>query len=168
MATSPPIKSFLRTATFDLALLQLDRTHRVAGEARTALVGILAVDVAALIGLVAVVATIAAGGQVPVRWWVPGVPLIVSLGVAVHAVLPRWETTHELDYGTAAGKALDASSDRAAVDSLFADLEGASRRALSVANGLERRAALAMGLFLLGFALTLVPIGLDFARVFPP
>ncbi|HXA29880.1 MAG TPA: hypothetical protein VN193_14160 [Candidatus Angelobacter sp.] len=168
MATSTAIKGFLRTATLDMALLQLDHTRRVTSEARTALVGILAVDVAGLIGLVAVVATIAASGHLPPRWWVPGAPLIVSLGIAVSGVRPRRQLLHHLDYAVVAGKALGAASDRAALDTLYAAIDTASRHELRTLDRLYRRAALSIGLLLLSLALTLVPIGIEFPKVFPP
>jgi hypothetical protein len=166
MAISPETRNLLRAATLDLALLRLDRTHHFAGEARTELLAILATDVAAIVGLLAVVTTLAAGGQVPVRWWVPGAPLLLSLAVTIDGVLGH-RSVGDVDNTVLVGKALHARSDKAAFDTFHAEVSAASRRTLKVADRLQRRTALSIAFLLLSLLLALVPIGLDFPRVFP-
>jgi hypothetical protein len=157
----------LIAASLGLAAQSLSRSHQVVSDARTALYAVLAVDVAAMLGLVAVVATLAAGaGPAPGKWWVPGLALAVSSGFALSGIVGGLKS-EDAAQGTILGTALTKDSDQDALNAFEHGITTAARANLGVAGRLERRGLIAIGFFVLALALTFVPIGLHFAQVFP-
>jgi hypothetical protein len=158
----------LIAASLHLAIQSLNRSHQLVADARTALFAILAVNVAAMLGLVTLVATLAAGhlGAAPGKWWFPGLALVVSFGVALSGLVGRLKSK-DVAQGTLLGTALAKDDDKEALNAFDRGIMAAAKANLGVAGDLERRALIAIVFFVLALALAFVPIGVNFTQVFP-
>jgi Kef-type K+ transport system membrane component KefB len=167
MTVGDETRQILISASLGLAAQSLSRSHQLVSDARTALYAVLAVDVAAMLGLVAVVATLAAnGGSAPGKWWVPGLALVVSSGFALSGIVGRLKS-EDAAQGTILGTALAQASDQDALNAFEQGITAAATANLGVVGRLERRGLIAIVFFVLALALTLVPIWLHFPQVFP-
>jgi hypothetical protein len=162
------MRGALTGAALDIALQRLMRSQEVVTDARNALVAILALDVASLLGLITVVATLAAGNlmHAPGGWWIPGLALVASGAVALSGFLGGKKNA-EADPGSLLAKALAMPTDQEALNAFGKGLSDAAKRNLIVSNRLEGRGVVAILCFLGALVLALVPIWVNFSQVFP-